>query len=189
MSNSGRKCGVILPTGRCKNPVVKDTSRCWLHKDWAPDNPSGRIDNNARYRANSDFDNFSPILSTKVNKLLEELRHEKNVGNVVHNDYGFTIQLHGGERKSMVISKNDDNTGGYIVTHYVNGEEVKSQEIESDDELVDHITDTVKSQDKDGTYRRRRNRSNRKKKRGKSMMSQTIQKWLRRLRILPPIKV
>ena len=89
----------------------------------------------------------------------------------------------------MVISKNDDNTGGYIVTHYVNGEEVKSQEIESDDELVDHITDTVKSQDKDGTYRRRRNRSNKKKKRGKSMMSQTIQRWLRRLRILPPIKV
>lgn len=188
MSQDGRKCGVILPTGRCKNPVVSGTNRCWLHKNWAPDNPSGRIDNNTKQRANADFDNSSPILSTKVNKMLEELRHEKNVGRVIHNDYGFTIQLQGGGRKSIVVSRNDDNKEGYIVTHYENGEEVKSQEIENDDELVDHITDTVKSQDKDGNYRRRRRRSKR-KKRGNSVMSRTIKRWLQKLRILPPMNI
>lgn len=186
--NSGRKCGVMLPSGRCKNPVVEGTSRCWQHKNWLPDNPSGRIDNNTRQRADADFDNSSPILSKKVNKLLEELRHEKNVGQVVHNDYGFTLHLNGEGKKSIVVARNDDKKGGYVVTHYENGEEVKSQEIESDDELVDHITDSVKQQDNDGNYRRRRRRS-RKKNRGKSMLSRTLRRWLERLKILPPIKV
>lgn len=188
MAKQGKKCGVMLPSGRCQNLASEDTGRCWQHRNYAPDNPSGRIDNKTRQRVQADFDNTSPIFNTKVNKMLEELRHEKNVRNVVHTDYGFTIHLQGAGKKSISVSHNDDGKDGYIVSHYDNGEEVKSQEVRNDDELVDHINDSVKSLDKDNNYRRRR-RPRKRKKRGNSMMSRTIRRWLQKLRILPPMNV